>query len=524
MIDWTIVSVFSIIFIAVILLSFLAAYRRGLRSGRLAEWSAGRQVGTVVTWFLLGGTVFTGNSLIGIPALAYARGAPGFYTVPLVTLVSPLLFLVLTRFWTVARHRGYLTAADFVRDRFGKGVALLVALTGILATLPYVSVQIYAIEVALAQMGIPVEASLVVAFVLISLSTYISGLHAPTAMAIFKDSMLVVILVAAWVVIPLKLGGIGAIFAAVHHKALQQPAEFFEILPPAQYLAYGSQVLGSTLGFFLFPQMFTVFCSANSHKVLKRNAVGLLFFTFLIGLVSCLGYMAIAAGITPSAVYKTNSITPALFQHIFPAWFTGFAFATIAICALVPATIMSIGVANLFTRNIYREHLRPSCSEQEELRIARITSLFVKFGALAFILFVPTTFVQNNFQLGSVWIVQTLPAVFLGLYTRWFHRRALLIGGIAGILLATWMLFVNNFSPLYTFSFGTVRFSIYTGLVALLVNLLLVVALTPPLRFLGSSPERDLTRETDFEARPLLPRPTEWLPTEPTARTPISGD
>lgn len=503
MINWEMITVFAIVFVAVTLLSFLAAYRRGARLRRLAEWSAGRQFGTLAAWFLMGGTIFTGNSMIAIPALAFARGALGLYTVPLLTLVFPLLYVVLVRFWIIARHRGYLTAADFVSERFGRSAALLVALTGILATLPYVAVQIYAIEVALAQLGVPVEISLVIAFLLISLSTYIGGLRAPALMAIVKDFMLVFLLLAAWIIIPWKLGGIGPIFTAVHQKALQSPAEFAEILPPSQYVAYGTQVLGSALGFFLFPQMFTVFCSTNSHRVLKRNAIALLFYTLLIGMVTCLGYMAIAAGIAPSPIYKTNSIVPALFAHFFPAWFTGFALAAIVICALVPATIMSIGVANLFTRNIYREYLHSSCNEQEELRVARIASLLVKFGALAFILFVPTTFVSNFQLMGSVWIVQTLPMVFLGLYTRWFHRRALLLGGIGGIIAATWMLASNNFGSFYPITFGSSTLPIYAGLAALAVNLLLVVVLTPVLRLIGSPEGRDMTSADDFETRPV---------------------
>src|SRR5205807_2566545 len=122
---------------------------------------AGRRFGTISAWFLLGGAIYTGNSIISIPGLMFAKGAQGFYSTTELILVYPLLFIVLSRFWVVARHRGYVTAADFVRERFGRTVGLLIALTGILATMPYLAVQIYAIEVTLAQMGLPVEASLV---------------------------------------------------------------------------------------------------------------------------------------------------------------------------------------------------------------------------------------------------------------------------------------------------------------------------------------------------------------------------
>lgn len=365
--NWITTGVFVIVFLAVTLVGVRAAYWHGggLGTERLAEWGmAGRRFGTTTAWFLLGGTIFTGNSMLAIPGLVYAKGAQGFYTLTYLVLVYPLLFVVLSRFWLVARHRGYLTAADFVRERFGRSVALLVALTGILATMPYLAVQIYGIEVVLSQMGLPVEASLIGAFLLLSLSTYIGGLRAPALMAILKDGMVILIILLAWIVVPLHLGGLGHMFTVVQQKAVQNPAVFSPTLSPSQYVAYGTQVLGASLALFLYPHIITVFNSVNSAKVLKRNAIWLQFYTVLTAMAAMLGYMALVAGIQPSPIYKTNSAVPALFAHFFPAWFTGFAFATIAICSLVPAAIMSIAVANLVSRNIYREYLHSSCTEK----------------------------------------------------------------------------------------------------------------------------------------------------------------
>jgi solute:Na+ symporter, SSS family len=337
-----------------------------------------------------------------------------------------------------------------------------------------------------------------VAFVLLSLSTYIGGLRAPALMAIIKDLMLVIVILVAWIVLPVKLGGLEHIFAVVHQKAMKQPKEFSDVLLPSQYVPYATQALGSALAIFLYPHTITVFGSVGSHKVLKRNAIFLLFFTFLVAMTALLGYMAVAAGIKPSPIYGTNSIIPALFVYAFPTWFAGFSLAAIVICALVPAAIMSIGVANLFSRNIYREYLNPSCNEQEELRVARAASFFVKCGALVFILAVPTTFVNNLQLIGSAWIVQTLPAVFLGLYTRWFHRQALVLGWIGGMAISTWMIIQQNFASFYPFQFGTFTISIYTGLIALVVNLVLTVAFTPLFNAFGVVQEQDRIPAPDF--------------------------
>ena len=144
----------------------------------------------------------------------------------------------------------------------------------------------------------------------------------------------------------------------------------------------------------------------------------------MLGLLAILGYLAIAAGIKPDANYGANAAVPALFNQMFPAWFSGFALASIAIGALVPAAMMAIAAANLFTRNVYVEFVKPDATSQEQTRVSKLASLLAKFGAVGFVVGVPTTFVIN-FQLAAgVWILQTLPAVFLALFWRRLDPRA----------------------------------------------------------------------------------------------------
>jgi SSS family solute:Na+ symporter len=303
------------------------------------------------------------------------------------------------------------------------------------------------------------------------------------------------------------LGGFGAIFAAVHQKGLQNPKTFHEFLAPGQLLPYASLALGSALALFLYPHSITGTLSSSSREVVKRNAALLPIYTLMLGMLAFLGYMALAAHVKLPADYKTNGAVPALITAVFPSWFAGFSFAAISIGALVPASIMSIAAANLFTRNIYREYIRPNYSEREESNVAKITSLLVKFGALLFILFVPATQIINFQLLGGVWIIQTLPAVFLGLYTNWFHRWALIIGWAAGMLTGTVMAVSQNFASVFPlpFSIGGVTVSLYAAVAALIVNLVLVLILTPVFRAAGIAPGRDATSPRDYEEAGLEP-------------------
>src|SRR2546423_7146962 len=512
MINWVALSVFIFFFLLVTVLGFIAArWRRGDLS-LLNEWGlAGRRFGTVVTWFLLGGDLYTAYTFVAVPGLIYATGAQGFFAVPYTILVYPLIFVLMPKFWSVCKKHGYVTPADFVHGRFGSGtLALLVAITGIVATMPYIALQMFGIAVSIAQMGVNVEVALIIAFIILAAYTYSSGLRAPAMIALVKDTMIFIVLFAALIIIPVKLGGFGPIFAAVHKKALANPKTFHEILAPTQYLPYTTLALGSALALFLYPHSLTGTLSSNSREVVKRNAALLPIYSLMLGLLALLGYMAIAAHVTLPKAYGANAAVPALISQMLPSWVAGFAFAAISIGALVPAAIMSIAAANLFTRNIYRVYFRPHYSDREESNVAKITSLVVKFGALLFILFVPTTYIINFQLLGGILIIQTLPAVFLGLYSNWFNRGALIVGWAAGMISGIWMFIAANYSSVYMFNIGGQQFGIYSAVSSLVLNLVLVVIFTPIFRAAGMTSGKDNTRPADYEEE--IPEKAEPLP------------
>ena len=140
---------------------------------------------------------------------------------------------------------------------------------------------------------------------------------------------------------------------------------------------------------------------------------------------------------------------------------------------------MSIAAANLYTRNIHREFINRSPTDRQEAQMAKWVSLIVKFGALVFILFVPTQYAIQLQLLGGIWIIQTLPAVMLGVYTRWFNDWALLIGWAAGTVVGTAMAAAVNFTPTYPLALGGYTFPGYTAFYTVILNLVVAIVLTP---------------------------------------------
>ncbi|HLW23170.1 MAG TPA: sodium:solute symporter [Steroidobacteraceae bacterium] len=509
-VDWIALLVFVALFAFITWLGFAAAHWRKGDLDQLHEWGlGGRRFGTLITWFLVGGDLYTAYTFIAVPALAFGQGAVAFFAVPYTIVIYPLLFLAFPRLWNVCHRHGYITAGDFVHGRFGnRWLALAVSVTGLIATMPYIALQLVGIQVVIGALGISgtglaADLPLIIAFGVLAAFTFSSGLRAPASIAIVKDILIYITAFAAVIVVPIELGGFGKIFAALPSKMvlLARPAEH----TTGAYSAYATLALGSAFALFLYPHSLTGILSASSGHAIRRNAALLPGYSFMLGLLALLGFFAFAAGVGSLPQYApgfkqfgANFAVPALIMHSFPSWFVGIAFAAIGIGALVPAAIMSIAAANLYTRNIHREFFHRNPSDREEARLAKWVSMVVKLGALVFILFVPTKYAIELQLLGGIWIIQTLPAVMLGVYTRWFDDRALLIGWAAGMLAGTWMAFASELKPAYALHLGGWTFPGYTALYTLVLNLLLAVVLTPVLRTQGAP--RDATRPEDYRA------------------------
>ncbi len=497
-VNWVALSVFALLFVFISWLGFAAArWRRG-DLDLLHEWGlGGRRFGTVITWFLVGGDLYTAYTFIAVPALAFGAGALAFFAVPYTIVIYPILFLVFPRLWYVCHKHGYITAGDFVKGRFGnRWLALAITITGIVATMPYIALQLVGIQVVIGALGISgtgfmADLPLLIAFAVLAAFTYSSGLRAPASIAVVKDILIYITAFAAVIVIPAQLGGFGKIFAAI------PPQNVILAVPgpntTGAYSAYATLALGSALALFLYPHSLTAILSASSGRAIRRNAAMLPGYTFMLGLLALIGFFALAANVSKlpefAAGFKqfgNNFAVPALLLHSFPSWFVGIAFAAIGIGALVPAAIMSIAAANLYTRNIHREFINKNPTDKQESQIAKWVSLIVKVGALAFILFVPTTYAIQLQLLGGIWIIQTLPAVMLGAYTRWFNPWALLIGWAAGTAAGTAMAVAAQLKPTYPLAFAGHIFPGYSALYTLVLNLFLAVVLTLLFNALGS--------------------------------------
>ena len=529
---WTELIIFVLLFGAVSVMGFVASrWQAGQTLNHLDEWGlGGRKFGSWITWFLIGGDLYTAYTFVAVPALLFSAGAAGFFALPYTLITYPIVFLPLLRLWSVSRVHGYVTPADFVRGRFGSpALALIIAITGIVATMPYIALQLVGIEAVLRTMGINGSGivghlPLLIAFIILAAYTYQSGLRAPALIAFVKDILIYIVILVAVIYLPIKLGGWDDIFGAAKAKFDKTPATTDGTLLNANnQLQFITLAFGSALALFLYPHSITGVLASRGRKVIKRNMSALPAYSLLLGLLALLGFVAIAAKTVPvnnAATNKadTNTIVPQLFHGQFPAWFAGIAFAAIGIGALVPAAIMSIAAANLWTRNVYKEFIRRDASPGDEAVQAKRASLVVKLGAIAFIVFIDPQFSIDLQLIGGVIILQTLPAVAISLYTRWFHIWGLVAGWVVGLGWGMYLLYLipnpatnhahfggsalalGKLSLFGWHPFAGSQLQIFVGVVALAANLIVAIVVTLVMRQLKMYNGTDQTSPEDYHA------------------------
>ncbi len=448
-----------------IVVGFLAIFwkRAASLENELEYGLAGRKFGTVIVWFLIGGDIYTAYTLIAVPGLEASAGGLAMFAVPYVVLVYPLVYIFMPKLWNISKKNGYITAGDYVKDRFSsRSLAALVGLTGVVAEMPYIALQIVGIEVLLSSMKIPITLSLTIAFLFVAGFTLVSGLRGPALTAIVKDVLIWAAILVIIIVVPLRLGGFGTIFTKAAADGLNLK------ISPSLEIGYVSLALGSAFALFLYPHAFTGAISSKDSTTIKQNSSLLPLYSVLLLFVTLLGVAAVVIIGLPYTSANSSYAFPDLITAEFPPWFSSFAFAAVVIGSIVPSSIMALASANLITRNIYLEYINPKASSARQSNVSRIMVLVVIIGALLFS-FVPAASKQILFlqTFGGAFVLQTLPAVFLSLYTRKMNKYAIGIGWFVGLVVTVIMLIQMHF----TVSFYKYFFGMYVGLIGLFINL-----------------------------------------------------
>ena len=470
-------------FVLFMVLGFYGKYWRRGNLNDTHEWSlAGRKLGTTLVFFLIGADIYTSYAFVALPSGVFAKGS--FYFLTYAALAFGVALVTMPRLLALSKEKGYITASDFIKDRFGStSLSILIAITGIVSLLPYIALQIVGMQSVLIVMlsgttnsQTVEEIALVLAFVVLAAFTYTSGLRGAALTAVLKDILIWITVIALIVLVPLSIsGGFGTAFRDIKPSYLTVPSPLIT--------GYVTLMLGSALALYLYPHAINaVFSSESVHK-LRRSTALLPLYAIGLAIMALMGILVYA--VPPAMNFLSHFpessrgilVVPSLILYSMPSWFTGIALLGIFIGGLVPAAIMAISQANLLTRNIIKE-IAPNMSAISEIRITKISSTAFKFISLGFVFIIPATYAISLQLLGVILIIQILPAVFFGLYLKSLRKEALIAGLLVGIFSGIFMVeYTNHFGALTSSLFSMPIFgSLYVAVVALALNLVVSFA------------------------------------------------
>lgn len=501
------IVVFVLLFATFAILGFLGRRFRKGDEDDLHEWSlAGRKLGVFLTWFLIGADLYTAYTFVAVPSGMFATGALYFFAVPYVAITFAIAMLTMPKLWVISKKKGYITASDFITDTFSSPMlGILIAVTGIVAELPYVALQIVGMKAVLTVMfpiggnvDTIVDVALIISFLVLVLFTFMSGLRGVTLTAVFKDVIIFTTVIVIVIAVPLAYGG----FA---HAFSQAPslASGLQTLDASKYgMGYTTLWIGSAMALYLYPHAVNGSLSSKSEKNLRMSTALLPIYGIGLALLALFGLLVYA--VAPAMTYLTANfpaasrgiyVVPALILYTMPSWFAGFAFLGIFIGGLVPAAIMSMASANLFTRNVVKVY-KKDMTRKGETMLAKVSTVVFVFIALGFTFVVPETYaIQLQLLAGGI-ILEVLPSLFLGLYMPNLNKHSLILGWAVGLIVDVYLeLSANHFGVFKTsfYSFGPGNL-VFVGLFSVAINILIV--------FIGTAVARGMGIKNSKEPKP----------------------
>jgi SSS family solute:Na+ symporter len=467
-----------ILCLAIVLGTMIGALYYGHRQARqrtMSEWAVGgRRFGTWIFWFVNAGEIYTTFAVLGISGYAWAYGAPAYIAFTSVSLASALGYWLMPKVWDAGRRHGLVTQADFFAQHYGATwLSVVVGLAGIAALVVYVQIQITALalivrltlgaEISTLQSAL-VAAGTMLAFV------YVAGLRSAAFAAGIKDVLMIVLVVGLSLTVADKVGA--ASMLDVYRLVQEQHPGIghFPGRDPAAGLTVTwlvTAALNVALGTWIFPHMFQLIYSARDENAIRRNAVWQPLYSLSYFFIVLLGFAALLAGTQP-ADGNTNAVLLQFVSDRYPAWAIGLLAGTTCLLALVPGSILLLGAASIFGRNVVLPMNR-SLPDATVLWISR--AAMIVFAAIAVWLSVTQNRSLVEIGLSAYAAIGMLaPGVFLA----FLWSRASAVGVFAGIVAG----YVALLLPAADALWGRLAPEWDRGLVAMGVNALVAIAVS----------------------------------------------
>lgn len=440
----------------------------------LEQWAVGgRSFGRWLNWFVMAGEIYTAFAFLGASGWAYARGGPTFYILGYGALAYLIGYYLLPGIATVGRKHNLLTQPDLIEQLYkSKALGIFTACIGIAFLLPYLQLQLTGLGLIIETCSygqITRVPAMLIAFTMVAVFVYISGLKGVATTAAIKDVIMMIAVVFFGLYLPIHFfGSLGGMFEAVEAA---KPG--FLALPGGTKNLDVSWVMSTlvvtSLGFYMWPHFSANSFSAKNNEVLRHNAVYLPLYQFSLIFPMFIGFTALL--VLVPALKTPDMAFMIIVQQAFPGWALGLVGGAGALACMIPAADLLLSTSMLFSRNVYGRTIGQNTSPQTMAQIARAVVLVLTALALALAIFLPNMLV-NLLLTGYSGVTQFFPMLVLGLW--W--KRATKIGAFAGLMAGELLVFSLILGKMDPMPFAGLNLN--AGFVALVVNVIIFVVIS----------------------------------------------
>lgn len=482
--NWQIALVIMVAYLAVAMAIGLLAGRGHSRASVSEFTTAGRGLGLVVMWFLMGGAIFSAFSFLGAPGWSFSMGAPALYILTYTAFAIIPWYILAPKIGAIGRRHGLYSLVGFFYGRYRlRTLSALIGVIALLAFVQYLATQMTGMAIifnVMTEGRVPIWLGALAAYGIVVLYVATGGLRAAAWSDVFQGVLMIVIAWTVGLTIVYQLhGGIGEMFAGIARERpdfLLLGAEGSNMSP----VAYTTIILVSGIGLIMWPHLFSK-SYATDAKTAKKTVLAYPIFALFVVPLLLVGFAAVGVVEMGQLDGNPDNVLPYLITSVLqlPGWLYGLVGAGALAAAMSSADAITHSAALEFHDGVVK-NARPGMSERSTLRAMRL--LVVLIGALAYLVTIFGGQGLIALLLGAYGsIVQFAPGVYAALY--W--RRATPVAIAAGLVVGVGM---NYF---FQFSGVAAPFDINAGIMGLMANLVVVIALT----YLTSPQEKEIVDE-----------------------------
>ena len=420
-----------------------------------------RSFGALLLWILLAGEIYTSFTFLGAAGWAYGKGAPAFYIMAYGSVAYVIGYFYLPLVWRIGKDRCLLTWPDFLIDRYGsKTLGIGAAVLQFFLTVPYVTLQLTGLQILLKIAGYEhynATVAVSAAFMLVALFVFTTGLRGAAWASVVKDVLVLGAVLFAGIYLPVHFFGSPA---AMIDRVVQVHPHWMTLAAPTMNYGsawYVSTVILTSMGFFMGPANAQAIYSAQSAQTIRRNMMLMPLYQLVVVFVLLAGFTALAVMPGLKGTQADQSFV-LLLQRYFPAWVLGLVAGAGCLAALLPASVLLLGAASIFSKNVLSDAFGVATTDRSRMFWTR--SLVLICAALALVLWIyAKTSLVDLLLFYYNGVTQLLPGVLFALF--WPRVSAWAAG--AGLL-------VGECAAAYSLHVSSGPWGINPGFIALLAN------------------------------------------------------